>query len=83
MRVDTHLEAGCDIPPYYDSLIAKLVVYGRTREECIARAKRALAEFHIEGVATTISFHLAAMDVPAYAQGEFCTDFVEKEMGGV
>jgi acetyl-CoA carboxylase biotin carboxylase subunit len=80
VRVDTHLHQGADVPPYYDSLVAKLIVSGRTRPEAIERAKRALSEFIIEGIATTIPFHLAALDVPAFCEGDFYTDFIEKEM---
>ena len=81
VRVDTYLEADCDVPPFYDSLIAKLVVTGSDREEAIARSRRALQEFHIDGVATTIGFHLSALDIPAYQAGIVFTDFIPTEMG--
>ncbi|MDR1775470.1 MAG: acetyl-CoA carboxylase biotin carboxylase subunit [Actinomycetes bacterium] len=82
VRVDTHLAAGETISPYYDSLIAKLIVHGADRSECIARARRALGEFDVAGVATTIPFHLEALTVPAFIEGRVYTDFVDTEMGG-
>jgi acetyl-CoA carboxylase biotin carboxylase subunit len=80
IRVDTHLETGASVPPYYDSLIAKLIVSGRTRFETIARARRALAEFEVEGLATTIDFHRSVLEVPAFVAGDYRTDFIEEEM---
>ena len=82
VRVDTHLRVGDSVPPTYDSLMAKLIVCGDTREEAIARGKRALSEFVIEGVATTIPFHLAVLENGAYASGAVCTDFIETHMNG-
>jgi len=81
VRCDSYLEVGKDVPPFYDSLVAKLLVWGATREEAIARGKRALKEFHVEGIATTIDFHYAALDRPVFETGEVYTDFLEKEMG--
>lgn len=80
VRVDTHVYAGYTIPPTYDSLIAKLIVWGTTREQAIARAKRALSEFVVEGIATTIPFHLALLDNPAFCAGEVYTDFIETHL---
>ena len=57
MRVDTHLYAGYEVPPFYDSLLAKLIVFGDTREIALARSRRALAELEIDGVKTNIPFH--------------------------
>jgi len=80
VRVDSHLFSGYRVPPTYDSLLAKLIVWGETREEAIARGHRALDEFIVTGVATTIPFHLQVVDNPAFRRGEVYTDFVETEM---
>ncbi|MCS6968312.1 MAG: acetyl-CoA carboxylase biotin carboxylase subunit [Cytophagales bacterium] len=77
VRVDTHVYAGYAIPPNYDSMIAKLIVSGQTREEVIVRMKRALQEFVIEGVKTTIPFHIKLMDDPRFRAGNFTTKFLE------
>ncbi|WP_175639753.1 acetyl-CoA carboxylase biotin carboxylase subunit [Metabacillus schmidteae] len=77
VRVDSAVYPGYSIPPYYDSMIAKLITYGATREEAIARMKRALSEFVIEGVSTTIPFHLRLLDHEAFVSGEFNTKFLE------
>ncbi|MBQ1448566.1 MAG: acetyl-/propionyl-CoA carboxylase subunit alpha, partial [Coriobacteriales bacterium] len=66
-----------------DSLIAKLIVWGDTRDEALRVAERALEEFNIEGIATTIPFHLAAIRNEVFRSGDFYTDFVETEMNGV
>jgi acetyl-CoA carboxylase biotin carboxylase subunit len=79
VRVDTHLYAGYEIPQFYDSMIAKLIVWGETREIAIARMKRALSEFEIDGVPTTVKFHEAVLSHPAFVEGEFNTGFIEKE----
>ena len=81
MRVETYLEQGAKISPFYDSLVAKLIVWGSNREEALARGRRALSEFKIEGIKTTIPFHLRVLDVPAFAEGRACTDFIATEMG--
>lgn len=73
IRVDTHVYSGYVIPPHYDSMIAKLLAHGNTREEAIARMRRALEEFVIVGVATTISFHTAMMHDPDFITGTFDT----------
>jgi acetyl-CoA carboxylase biotin carboxylase subunit len=65
------------IPPNYDSMIAKLIVTAQSREEVIVRMKRALGEFVIEGVKTTIPFHLKLMDDPQFKAGNFTTKFLE------
>lgn len=70
------------IPPTYDSLMAKLIVWGDTREEAIARGKRALDEFVIEGVATTIPFHRRVLDNATFNSGMVYTDFIETETNG-
>ncbi|GAB1445460.1 acetyl-CoA carboxylase biotin carboxylase subunit [Flammeovirgaceae bacterium] len=77
VRVDSHVYAGYTIPPHYDSMIAKLIVSGQSREEVITRMKRALSEFVIEGVKTTIPFHLKLMDNQIFRSGKFTTSFLE------
>lgn len=77
VRVDSHVYAGYTIPPNYDSMIGKLIVSGQSREEVITRMKRALSEFIIEGVKTTLPFHLKLMDDPAFRSGKFTTKFLE------
>ena len=77
VRVDSHVYAGYAIPPNYDSMIAKLIVSGQTREEVVTRMKRALSEFVIEGVKTTIPFHLKLMDDEVFQSGMFTTKFLE------
>lgn len=81
VRVETYLEQGAKISPFYDSLVAKLIVWGADRDEALARGKRALSEFKIEGIKTTIPFHLKVLEVPAFAEGRACTDFIATEMG--
>jgi len=77
VRVDTHAYAGYAIPPYYDSMIAKLIVYARTRTLAIRKMMRALDEFVIEGVHTTIPFHRRLMEDPSFQAGEFTTAFLD------
>ena len=77
VRVDTHVYAGYTIPPYYDSMIAKLIITAQTREEAISKMKRALDEFVIEGIKTTIPFHRQLMDNPSYIAGDYTTKFME------
>ncbi len=77
VRVDSHVYAGYTIPPNYDSMIAKLIVTAQSREECIVRMKRALEEFIIEGVKTTIPFHKKLMDDEKFRSGQFTTKFLE------
>jgi acetyl-CoA carboxylase biotin carboxylase subunit len=77
VRVDTHVYAGCIIPPYYDSLIAKLIVRGKTRAEAITKMYHALEEFIIEGIKTTIPFHKKLMLNEQFRNGDFDTKFVE------
>ena len=80
VRVDSHCYTGYDIPPYYDSMIAKLIVWGNDRTEAIDRGKRALDEFAITGVHTTIPFHIQVLEHPKFISGDFSTDFVAKEL---
>ncbi len=77
IRVDTHVYAGYMIPPFYDSMISKLIVVAQTREEAIKKMKRALGEYIIEGVKTTIPFHLKLMDNPDFVSGNFTTAFMD------
>ncbi|MFD2698118.1 acetyl-CoA carboxylase biotin carboxylase subunit [Mesonia sediminis] len=77
VRIDTHVYSGYSIPPNYDSMIAKLITTAQTREEAIHKMKRALDEFVIEGVKTTIPFHRQLMDHPDYLDGNYTTKFME------
>jgi len=77
VRLDTHVYAGYTIPPNYDSMIAKLICTAQTRDEAIGKMKRALDEFIIEGVKTTIPFHRQLMDHPDYIEGNYTTKFME------
>jgi len=77
VRIDTHVYAGYTIPSNYDSMIAKLICTGRNREQAIERMKRALDEFIIEGVQTTIPFHRQLMDHPDFVAGNYTTKFME------
>jgi acetyl-CoA carboxylase biotin carboxylase subunit len=77
VRLDTHVYAGYSIPPNYDSMIAKLITTAQTREEAINKMKRALDEFVIEGIKTTIPFHRQLMDHPDYIAGNYTTKFME------
>jgi len=80
IRVDTHIFSGYHIPSFYDSLLAKLITWGRDREEAIARMRRALEEFVIEGVKTTIPFHQRILENERFRKGDFYTGFVEEEL---
>lgn len=77
VRVDTHVYAGYTIPPNYDSMIAKLIVSAQSREESLVKMKRALSEFVIEGVKTTIPFHLKMMDDENFKAGNFTTSYLD------
>ncbi len=77
VRVDSHVYAGYTIPPNYDSMIAKLIVTAQSREEVLVRMKRALEEFFIEGVKTTIPFHIKLMQDEQFKSGQFTTKFLE------
>jgi acetyl-CoA carboxylase biotin carboxylase subunit len=78
IRVDTHVYQGYSIPPHYDSLIAKVIAYGRTRDEAITRMSRALDETVIEGVKTTIPFHRTILEHPDFRSGNFHTGFISR-----
>ena len=77
VRVDSHAHAGYTIPPNYDSMIGKLITVAQTREEAILKMKRALDEYIIEGIKTTIPFHLKLMDDPKFREGNFTTAFMD------
>lgn len=77
VRIDTHVYSGYIIPPHYDSMIAKLITTAQTREEAINKMKRALDEFIIEGIKTTIPFHRQLMDDPRYVAGNYTTAFMD------
>jgi acetyl-CoA carboxylase biotin carboxylase subunit len=77
VRIDTHVYAGYRVPPYYDSMISKLIVVAQTREEAIKKMQRALDEYIIEGVKTTIPFHIKLMKDPKFREGDFTTKFME------
>jgi acetyl-CoA carboxylase biotin carboxylase subunit len=78
IRVDTHLYQGYVIPPYYDSLLAKVITYARTREDAINKMKLALDELIIEGIKTTIPFHIAMMNNPDFVNGKIDTKYLER-----
>jgi acetyl-CoA carboxylase, biotin carboxylase subunit len=82
VRVDTAAYAGYHVPPFYDSLLAKLIVWGRDREEAIARGRRALREFRIDGVKTTIPFHLELLEDEAFLAGDYHVEFLERRLDG-
>ena len=77
VRIDSHVYAGYTIPPKYDSLIAKLITIAQTREEAIQTMERALSEFVIEGVKTTIPFHIQLMQNEDFRSGNYTTKFME------
>ena len=80
VRVDSHLYKGYTIPPYYDSLIAKLIVHAQDRKSAILRMKRALEEYIIEGIKTTIPFHLNVLETENFQKGEYSTGFIEEKL---
>ncbi len=80
VRVDSHIYPGYKVPPNYDSLLAKIIVWGNNRQEALARAERALGEFVVDGIATTIPFHELVLANPTFIKGKFDTSFVETEM---
>jgi acetyl-CoA carboxylase biotin carboxylase subunit len=80
VRIDTAAFAGWKVPPFYDSLIAKLLVWGRDRDEAIARGKRALAELRVDGIKTTIPFHAALLADTAFVAGDYDIDYLERRL---
>lgn len=81
IRVESYVLAGSVISPFYDSMVAKLIVWGQDRDEALARGRRALDEFKIEGIATTIPFHKRVLDAEIFQRGEARTDFLEVAFG--
>src|SRR5690606_31406720 len=77
VRVDTQVYSGYMIRPYYDSVIAKVIVTSQTRVESLAKMRRALEEFYIEGIKTTVPFHRQLMDDPEFIAGNYTTKFME------
>ena len=77
IRIDTHVYSGYMIPPNYDSMISKLIVVAQTRDEAIMKMKRALGEYIVEGIKSTIPFHQKLMDDPSFQKGEFTTKFMD------
>ncbi len=80
VRVDSHVYQGYTVPPFYDSLLGKLIVWGRDREECLARSRWALDQFLVEGVKTTIPFHRRVLGHPLYVAGQVNTHFIEDHL---
>ena len=80
VRVDSHVYTGYDIPPFYDSLIGKVIVWGKDRQHAMTRMKRALNECAVTGIPTTVEFHLEMLDRPEFINGDIHTKFVEQEM---
>jgi acetyl-CoA carboxylase biotin carboxylase subunit len=78
VRVDTHLYAGYEVPPFYDSLLAKLIVWGDTRPMALARARRALAEFTVGGLKTNLPFHRGMIDNAAFLEAEISTNLLDR-----
>ena len=78
VRVDSALYAGYMVPPYYDSLVAKLIVHGTTREEAVARMARALREFVVEGIRTTLPLHQRIMRDPEFQAGDYTIHWLER-----
>ena len=77
VRIDSHVYSGYTIPPNYDSMISKLIVVARTRDEAILKMKRALGEYIIEGINTTIPFHQKLMEDENFVKGNFTTKFMD------
>jgi acetyl-CoA carboxylase biotin carboxylase subunit len=81
IRVDTAVFAGYEIPPFYDSMVGKLIAYGTDRDEALARGRRALEEYRLEGIKTTIPLHLRLIDDEAFLSGEYDTGYLERLLG--
>jgi acetyl-CoA carboxylase biotin carboxylase subunit len=82
VRIDSHAYAGYMIPPHYDSMIGKLITFGKDRREAMDKMARALSEYMITGVKTTIPFELAILQDPNFRRGVYSTNFIEQLMGG-
>jgi acetyl-CoA carboxylase biotin carboxylase subunit len=83
VRVESGVYEGFEVPVFYDPLIAKLLVWAPTRQEAIVRMKRALKEYRIRGIKTSIPFHLLVMDNPKFVAGDYDTSFIDKVLGKV
>jgi acetyl-CoA carboxylase biotin carboxylase subunit len=79
--VDSHAYAGYSIPPYYDSMIGKLITYGKDRREAMDKMNRALSEYMITGIKTTIPFEMAILQDPNFRRGVYNTGFIENLLG--
>ena len=82
MRADSGLFTGYSIPPYYDSLVSKLIVHGATRNECLMRLRRALEEYVIGGIETTIPLHQRIVGEPDFVNGDYDTTWLERMVAG-
>jgi acetyl-CoA carboxylase, biotin carboxylase subunit len=80
VRFDSHVYQGYMVPPFYDSLLGKLIVWGRDREECLARSRWALEQFLVDGIKTTIPFHRRVLEHPLYVAGQVNTHFIEDHL---
>ncbi|MCB1550646.1 MAG: acetyl-CoA carboxylase biotin carboxylase subunit, partial [Alphaproteobacteria bacterium] len=80
VRFDSAVYNGYKIPPYYDSMVGKLIVHGRNREECMARMKRAIKETVVDGVKTTLPLHLWILEQPEFISGEYNIHWLEKKL---
>jgi acetyl-CoA carboxylase biotin carboxylase subunit len=78
VRVDTYLTAGCDVPPFYDSLVCKVIVWAKHRQAAIKRMQKALSELEIEGIQTTTPFHMQVLEHPDFINGNIHTHFLDK-----
>ena len=81
VRFDSHVYQGYMVPPFYDSLLGKLIVWGRDREECLARSRWALDQFLVDGVKTVIPFHRVVLEHPLFVAGDVNTHFIEDHLG--
>ncbi len=81
VRFDSHVYQGYMVPPFYDSLLGKLIVWGRDREECLARSRWALEQFLVDGVKTVIPFHRVVLEHPLFVAGKVNTHFIEEHLG--
>lgn len=82
VRVDSGVREQSDVPPYYDSLLAKLITYGATRQEAVERMRQALSEFRISGIATNVCFHESMMEHPVFLAGRLTTNFIAEHFSG-
>ena len=80
VRIDTHVFAGYDVPPFYDSLLAKLITHGQTRQDAIRIMQRALDEFFIEPIRTTIPLHKQIFSDPTFWRGQIATDYIDRQL---